>query len=168
MVVFFILLNSFQCKRQLEWISYQKSWCNMSKSPYFVRISFSVVLHVIQCFSCLFGGLLIVVQDVAYTYLVQRVSNCFRQNFYYIGFFNQNWRLVLVSGRLSCRRPDSKCSRKKLRRPIFLTCLVCLLHCGCFQRWNSFDEGPICLYMRHCVCGSAAFLPALHRSVFCN
>lgn len=49
-----MLRNSVPCKRQLEWISYRKTWSgnqNVCLSPYFLSISFSVLLHVALCFS---------------------------------------------------------------------------------------------------------------------
>lgn len=142
MVVFFILPNSVQCKRRLELISYQKTWSdnqNVCKSPYFLRIYFNIVLHVTQCFSCLVGFFLIVVQDVAYTYLIRRAWNSFLQNYF---FFNRNWRLFSICGRLSWRRPASKCSKKNVAGLDSWLSWFDLLHCGCFQMRNSFDEGP--------------------------
>lgn len=52
------LHNSVPCKRQLEWISYQKTWSgnqNVCQFPYFLSISSTVVLHVAHCFYMLLG-----------------------------------------------------------------------------------------------------------------
>lgn len=166
MVVFFIPPNSVQCKRQLELISYQKSWSddqNVCKSPRFLRIAFTVVLHVTQCFSCLFGFFLIVVQDVAYTYLIQRAWNSLLQNFFFF-YFNQSWKLFSIWGKLSWKRPDSKCRKKNLEG--LDSCFIWFVYCiVAVSRWGIRLTQVLLfvLYIGHCVCRSAVFLPALHR-----